>query len=58
MYNWASESYGSEMVRRHAVAYLCRHFSRLANSTLLFELEESLLVEALASDFVQVELSS
>ncbi|KRY17547.1 BTB/POZ domain-containing protein 7, partial [Trichinella patagoniensis] len=53
LYNWSSESYGSAYVRRCCVAFLAEHLTIIANSADLFELDESMLVEALKLDFVQ-----
>ena len=57
VYNWSVESYGSSFVQRHCVNYLCQEFSKISNSSLLFDLEESLLAQSLRSDFVQVSLT-
>uniref|UniRef100_A0A5S6QYA5 BTB domain-containing protein n=1 Tax=Trichuris muris TaxID=70415 RepID=A0A5S6QYA5_TRIMR len=53
LYSWASEPHGSPYVRRCCVAFLAEHFSHVANSPDLFNLDETLLIETLKLDFVQ-----
>ncbi|KFD65331.1 hypothetical protein M514_08222, partial [Trichuris suis] len=53
LYGWSSEAHGSPYVRRCCVAFLAEHFSHIVNSPDLFNLDETLLIEALKSDFVQ-----
>lgn len=54
VWSWACEAGGSEWIRRRAVHLLASQFSVVANSALLFDLEEQLLFVALKSDFLQV----
>uniref|UniRef100_A0A915J6H7 BTB domain-containing protein n=1 Tax=Romanomermis culicivorax TaxID=13658 RepID=A0A915J6H7_ROMCU len=53
IYSWSNECYGSKFVRRFCVNFLCSEFVKVANSITLFDLEESILVETLRSDFLQ-----
>ncbi|CDW53012.1 BACK domain containing protein [Trichuris trichiura] len=53
LYGWSSEAHGSPYLRRCCVAFLAEHFSHIVNSPDLFNLDETLLIETLKSDFVQ-----
>lgn len=53
IFAWSNENYGSPFVRRNCANFLCQEFHRVASSVTIFDLDESLLIEALKSDFVQ-----
>lgn len=55
--HWSSQPHGSSWVWRQAMHFLREEFISIAASPVLFELHESLLIETLRSDFVQVCLS-
>jgi BTB/POZ domain-containing protein 7 len=53
VYLWAREPHGSALVRRHCVHLVAAHFMRCTQHGLVTDMDESLLVEVLRSDYVQ-----
>ncbi|XP_014677486.1 PREDICTED: BTB/POZ domain-containing protein 7-like [Priapulus caudatus] len=50
---WASQPHGSDWVYRQAMHFLREEFVSIANSPVLYDMEQHLLMEALKSDYLQ-----
>lgn len=52
---WSAEAYGSGWVHRQALHFLREEFLHIAHSHVLCDLTKEHLLEAIGSDFVQVD---
>lgn len=53
---WSSKAHGSAWVHRQAVHFLREEFLQIAHSPILLELDKDYLIDAISSDFLQVNL--
>ena len=52
---WSSEPHGSAWVHRQALNYLQEDFLQVAHSPVLLDISQPYLLQAISSDFLQVD---